>query len=180
MRMFLVILASLVLAVFALCEVVEGYPVPGWLYLPTAILFAVGIVRRAPAPAQIGRLAALAMLLAAIVVLYSVPWSSRKPFLRDLYRIKPGMTEAEVRQIMARYQEGTGWPSNPFAGVSVPRTLHDLGSSTAYSAGVSPSGELTLSNSLVFRHAMSGRFDSDWGIVSFSNGRVATVSFSPD
>jgi len=40
------------------------------------------------------------------VALYSLEWTTRKPFLRDLARIRAGMTEAEVRGIMRRYMEG--------------------------------------------------------------------------
>ena len=44
----------------------------------------------------------------------------------------------------------------------------------------STAGEFALRDALVFRHSNRGRFNSDWGIVSLSNGRVARVEFSPD
>jgi hypothetical protein len=46
--------------------------------------------------------------------------------------------------------------------------------------GSTAAGEMSLQNSVVFRHSDDGRFNSDWGIVEFQDGRVVGVRFSPD
>jgi hypothetical protein len=110
-----------------------------------------------------------------------VDWTTRKPFLRDLARVRVGMTEAEVRHIMGRYTQGTGWPANPFdTSTNATGTLTDVGSGSQYSTTTSPSGEMATQGLLVFRHSTDGAFNSDWGIVCLSNGRVVGVEFSPD
>jgi hypothetical protein len=64
---------------------------------------------------HIKRVAVALMVLAGcrswrfVTVLFSVrfvDWSGRKPFLRDFYRIKEGMTESQVDQIMSGYMKG--------------------------------------------------------------------------
>jgi hypothetical protein len=47
--------------------------------------------------------AALAMFLLAMGMLHLVPWNSRKRFLRDLNRIKPGMSLTDVEVMMSPY-----------------------------------------------------------------------------
>ena len=174
------VMASLALGLFAFAEALLAMPVAWWLYLLLVPLFAFGILRRQSASVQTRRLAAFAALVAFIAALYFVPWSTRKPFLHDLYSIQPGMTEAEVRRIMGRYMEGTGWPS-PYGGAPEGTgTLTDLGTGATHATGTSPSGQMTIESSLVFRHSNDGSFNSDWGIVTLKDGRVVGVSFSPD
>jgi hypothetical protein len=43
-----------------------------------------------------------------VLTIRTINWNSRKPFLRDLYRIKEGMTAAQVEQIMGNYTTGGG------------------------------------------------------------------------
>jgi hypothetical protein len=112
---------------------------------------------------QIG---ALALVLAASAMLYFVDWSTRKPFLRDLARVRVGMSEAEVRLVMAGYKEGTGWPIPP--------------SPSGSPAKPTPPTELILPHSLVFRHSDEAAFNSDWAIIALSEGKVARVEFSAD
>jgi hypothetical protein len=174
------VIAALALALFALAEVLLAMPVAWWLYLLLVPLFAFGILIRQPPFAQPKRLAAFVAVAAFIAVLYFVPWTSRKPFLQDLYSIRPGMTEAEVRRIMGRYIEGTGWPAVYGGTPAGTGTVTDLGTGATHATGTTPTGELTIQSSLVFRHSTDGAFNSDWGIVTFKDGRVADVSFSPD
>lgn len=158
-----------------------AYPVSWWLYLPVVLAFAAGLIRPIPVRSQLGRVGALAAFIALVATLYFVDWTTRKAFLRDLARVRVGMAEAEARQIMGRYMEGTGWPANPLAtSTSASSTLTDIGSRSQYSTAKSPSGEMVIRDSLVFRHSIDGRFNSDWGIVSLSRGRVVRVDFSPD
>ena len=181
MRIALITVAASALTLFALCEIGLAYPVAWWLYLSVAIAFAAGLIRATSVRSQFRRIVALVAVITVIAALYFVEWTTRKPFLRDLGRVRTGMTEAEVRQIMGRYMEGTGWPAIPGSSPSnAPGTLNIAGSASQYSTATSSSGEMVIRDSLVFRHSNDGAFDSDWGIISLSSGRVVSVEFSPD
>jgi hypothetical protein len=104
----------------------------------------------------------LALLIFSLILpVRFIDWDSRKPFLKDLYQVHVGMTEAQVDQIMGNYIRGSGWPTNPNPDV----------------AGVA---ELAIANSVIYRHTDAGWGDSDWGIVTYRNGRVVDVRYSPD
>ena len=181
LRTLWVIPAGLTFLLLALCELVLAFPVAWWLYVSVVLAFAAALVERAPLRRQPRRLGALAAITAIAATLYLVDWSTRKPFLRDLNRIKVGMSEAEVRQIMARYMTGTGWPASAGDGrQTASGTLSIVGSTSQYSTTVSSSGELQIRNAIVFRHSNDGAFDSDWGIVTFVGSRVVRVEFSRD
>jgi hypothetical protein len=180
MRVLLITIASFAASLFTLCEVVLAFPVAWWLYLIVALMFTAVVVRGASPCHQFRPLFTLAGLWALIATLYFVEWTSRKPFLRDLDRVRVGMTEVEVRQIMYRYLEGTGWPAFPDGNSNNASGMLMVGSGARYPTGASKSGELVIRDSLVFRHSKTARFNSDWGIVSLSSGRVVSVSFSPD
>ncbi len=181
MRVALITFAAIALVLFALCEVGMAYPVAWWLHLCVAIAFAAGLIRPEPVRSQLLRIGSLVAVIAVIATLYLVEWTTRKPFLRDLDRIRVGMTEAEVRYIMGGYMEGSGWPANRFdTSTNATSTLTDVGSGSQYATTTSPSGEMVIRDSLVFRHSTDGAFNSDWGIVSLSGGRVVRVEFSPD
>lgn len=180
MRIALLSLGTLGLVCLGICEIGLAYPVTWWLYLLPSAAFAAALIRFAPLRSQAGQVAALAALLGVIIGLYSIDWTTRKPFLRDLARVCPGMSEAEVLRIMGGYIRGTGWPAIPAADSSNAPTLVDASRGSRYATGVSPSNELTVGDSLVFRHSTNGRFNADWGIVTLSAGRVVRVEFSPD
>jgi hypothetical protein len=169
MRIVLQSIAAMALTLFVFWEVGVSYPVAGWLYLILFLFFCAGIFYPGSSRPAVVRGVALAVIGLVIGALHQVDWTSRKPFLRDFARIRAGMTEAEVRQIMTGYLVGTGWPALPL-------------DPAANSAGrpAPPAHELTLRNSIVFRHSNDGRFNSDWGIVRFSQGKVAETEFSPD
>jgi len=94
-----------------------------------------------------------------------VDWNSRKPFLRDLYRIKKGMTAAQVDQIMGGYMTGGAVsPGNP--GIRLDGRLLEEGE---HATGM-----------ICYRHTTEGWRNSDFGEVTFVNGRVVNVHFSPD
>jgi len=179
-RLLLFTFAALVLALLAWCEMGMAYPPAWWLYLLMALAFAVALIPFAPGRFQCIRIISLLVLFSILAALHYMPWTSRKPFLRDLDRIRAGMTEAQVRHIMNRYLEGTGWPASPRDNPTNGGTLSIMGSSLQYATTPSLSGELLLRNSLVFRHSTKGAFNADWGIVSLSKGRVVRVEFSPD
>ncbi|MCW5553532.1 MAG: hypothetical protein KIS67_15410 [Verrucomicrobiae bacterium] len=169
----LIVVTVLMAAMF---EILAFMPLPGWFYLLCIVVLAgAGLALRTT---QV-RLAILAGAL-LLGCLHLVPWSSRKPFLRDLARVKPGMSIQEVRSIMARYVEGTGWPANPFA-TDGEAVLQEAGTDRKFSTRANDAGEMEIQNSIVFRHNPDdGRFNSDWGVVKFQNSRVVNVSFLPD
>lgn len=94
-----------------LLEVGLGWPIDLWLYAVVAGLIATALLVWRPFASWSARVIILAALLAMMVTLSVVPWNGTKKSLRDLYRIEPGMSEADVHRIMARYPEGTGWPA---------------------------------------------------------------------
>jgi hypothetical protein len=135
------ILFDLTAAVSVYLPVVVGYSIL-WLIV-TAVL-----LRRQSRSAQ---LLVLGLFLAGMAVVSALNWDSRKPFLRDLYRIEPGMTVAQVDQIMAGYLRT---PASP--------------------------GQVNQDNGITYRHTIAGWGDSDWGVVAFQNNRVSHVEFLPD
>lgn len=180
LRHALIILGAFALALFAFSELGLGLPVAWWFYLGVVGVFAAALLRPVAVPRQSLRLGGLAVVIAGVAALYFVDWSTRKPFLRDLDRVQVGMTEAEVRRIMGRYMEGTGWPAIPGSSTNAPGTLNVVGSEARYAAEASSTGQLVIRDALVFRHSNDGAFNSDWGIVSLADGRVVKVEFSPD
>jgi hypothetical protein len=168
-------------------EVLADFPVPWKWYLGVVAACAVALIEcGVPLRAWIVRAGIVLLIAALSATLYFVDWSSRKVFLRDLDRVKVGMTEAEVRGIMGRYMEGTGWPVVP-PGVSPVRPKTPNSQSSAlltngaqYPVTPSPTEELRIRDSLVFRHSNKWYYDSDWGTVTFKAGRVVGVHFSPD
>ncbi len=175
MRFVLTICSIIALVLFALTEVLLSWPVAWWLYAILACIFivtlALGFTK-----ISIPRLTIILSSLISMATLYSIEWSSRKPFLRDLYSVRVGMTEQQVVKIMGKYISGTGFPANPY---SNPSELHD-NTGKAYKTESTSDGFLHLPGRLVFRHSDTSEFGADWGIVSFLNGRVVDVEFSPD
>jgi hypothetical protein len=111
------------------------------------------------------------LLVLSLLILYLVPWNSRKPFLRDLDRVTVGMTVSEVETIMGGYMKGTGWPANPFtkSGSSTGQ-LTEIGSGITMTTSNSPSGELMIQDSITYRHSDDGAFNSDWGVEKSGKG----------
>ena len=119
------------------------------------------------------------VLLLSLVILYVVPWSSRKVFLRDLANVHTGMTRPEVEAVMGAYMKGTGWPAVPEATSSTGQ-LTDVSSGITLTTRTAPSGELEIQDAITYRHSDDGAFNSDWGVVRFENGRVVGKAFMPD
>jgi hypothetical protein len=89
------------------------------------------------------------------------------------------MTVDQVENIMGRYITGTGWPVMP--GASSPTgQLIDVASGITLATSNSPSGEILIRDSITYRHSNDGAFNSDWGVVRFSNGFVVAKEFMPD
>ena len=124
------------------------------------------------------KLAVYLTFICCLVILHQVPWSSRKPFLRDLRRIKPGMTVAEVEAIMAKYVGQPGlspWPTQTHG----PRREYPVYSS-AVEQGPAPDENDDTLYYLEYRHTEHGDFYGDEGIVHFEKGKVSRVRFLPD
>jgi len=99
------------------------------------------------------RLLILALFAAAVAFILSINWNSRKPFLKDFYRLQEGMTGAQVDGIMGRYIKETDLP---------PLLL----------------GEGTVAvDAVVYRHTDGDWGKSDWGVIAFEDGRVAQTEF---
>lgn len=118
-------------------------------------------------------------LIVCLIILYVVPWNSRKPFLRDLDKIQIGMTVDQVEIIMGRYMKGTGWPAIP-GSKSPTGQLVEVGAGGTLATSNSPSGELVIQDSITYRHSNDGAFNSDWGVVKFNDGKVVAKKFMPD
>jgi hypothetical protein len=174
-QVILLIAGVFALAGLFLWEVGLAFPAPWWLYLMVALVFVPALIRPGSWRKQMDRWAILAAVVIGLAVLCLVDWNTRKPFLRDLAKVRTGMTEQQVRQIMGRYLEGTGWPAGSGSG-----TLSTVLSPWQYEIDSSSPGEMKIRDALVFRHSTDGAFDSDWGIISFSHGRVIRVEFSAD
>ena len=107
----------------------------------------------------------LTLLAVTLLSVRFVDWDSRKPFLKDLFRVKEGMTVSEVEQIMGGYMTGGGVP---------------LGSpGTRLDGRVVASGE-PVTGTISYRHTNEGWGNSDWGVVTFESGRVVETRFFPD
>lgn len=162
------------LALAAAWEAIVRVPLPLPVYavfgglMVTMLVFAWKPVRRVMAPAVV--------LISGLLILYAVPWTTRKAFVMDLYKIKPGMTEGQANAIMHSYVRGSGWPPCPLApigtrvdgGPELPRGVSE------HALPPPPAGK-----QMIFRHS-DARFDSDWGIVLLNDGRVVSVDFSAD
>jgi hypothetical protein len=104
-----------------------------------------------------------------VVVLFSIrlfDWNSRKPFLKDFYRVKEGMTVDQVEQIMGSYMGGPCEPTLP---------SEASGGQQAIETAV-----LAEPDRAVYRHTDEGWGNSDWGEVTFEEGRVVEIQFLPD
>ena len=99
----------------------------------------------------------------SVVCIYSVAWNSRKPFLQDLFSVRAGMTASEVHGVMKGYIRGTRWSTPPYG-----RYAQDN------------LGQLAVPKAVVYRHSTLAAYNADWGIVTFSSGRVVRVEFSAD
>jgi hypothetical protein len=112
------------------------------------------------------KLLILGLLLVVLFSIRLVDWNSRKPFLKDFYRVEEGMTVEQVEQIMGGYMGGPCEPTcspDPSGGQQAIETEVQTGPDRA-----------------VYRHTDEGWGNSDWGEVTFEEGRVVEIQFLPD
>lgn len=150
MRSLGLFLAVAILSGAAYVELLLLVPSAWYTYSAVVVLVIAWAVRREPLRRQSRRLALASALAIVAVTLYVVPWSTRKPFLRDLSSIRPGMTADQVRKQMSSY-------------IAVAEQRH--------------SGALSR---LSYRHSDHWRFNADFGNIYIVSGRVAQVEFSAD
>jgi len=94
----------------------------------------------------------LALFVILNVTIWTVDWNSRKPFVRDLHRIQPGMRIAEVDQIMSPYMRSPAAP-----------------------------GTITDDKTVGYRHTLLAWGNSDIGLVRYNaDGYVNDITFLPD
>jgi hypothetical protein len=125
------------------------------------------------------RLTVVATILCLILGVRYADWNSRRPFIRDLLRIRTGMTVADVEAIMSGYMKGTGlsWPP---IWDDKPKGFNSVSPATSGAVIKGENGEMKLAGSLVYRHSTDGAYNADWGVVGFENEKVITVEFLPD
>jgi hypothetical protein len=125
------------------------------VYAAFWVLVGVLLLRGSPARR---RFLILGFLVIAVFSVHFINWNSRKPFLKDLYRIKEGMTEAQVEQIMGKHIKEIDLPGSP-------------------PGGATEKEDLSPRNSVLYRHTDEGWGDSEWGVITFENGHVARTEF---
>ena len=85
------------------------------------------------------------------------------------------MPKNEVDQLFGKYKKGTNWPA------SSGKTAELIGTRRGtYDVDTSKTDQLTLKNCDVYRHSDDGKYDSDWGIICFKDGKADWVDFAPD
>ena len=91
--------------------------------------------------------------ICAVMILSTrfMDWNSRKPFLRDLLRLRNGMTGEQVKGIMSRH-------------------------TTSEEAD----DDMNTSATLYYRHSDDAEYNADWGKITMRGGRVVAVHFLPD
>jgi hypothetical protein len=116
------------------------------------------------------KFAAYVAALAALVTLIFMPWHPRKRFVRDLYSLDSGMTVDEVEAVMGGYMKGAGkkWVVPGDSAASTAGPAFPAGDERAHATGT-----------MTYRWDDSD-YDSDWGQVTFADGRVVKVEFLPD
>lgn len=155
-----------VLGLFGLAELLVHLPLPRWLYALVVAVEAVFLLSLRLAGASRARQRVIAAIMTALVALHLLPFCSCKPFHRDLDRVAPGMTYAEVEQLMGSYMKGAGakWYVAPWG--ERPPTEPPAGG--------------PLEGTVIYRHSDVWYHDSDWGMVTFADDRVVHVEFSGD
>ena len=155
----------LALSIFLLLDLIFGVSA----YVQFVVIYAgfwvlVGILLLIGRPLR-EKFLILGLFLVLVVSIRFVDWNSRKPFLKDFYRIEAGMTEREVDQVMAGYMKSYGGGPPP----SMRKTEPEY----------DEQGRL-VTGWITYRHTTEGWGNSDWGEITFEDGQVVTKRFLPD
>jgi hypothetical protein len=147
-----IVAAAGAVLIYATLEIALAVPLPLSLYLPGIMALLVISTVAALADRQTWRRAALVGAAGSLllVLLFLVPWTSRKSFLRHLHRVETGMTRREAREVML-----------PYRPVGEGEVTADTADSYRH-------------------ETQNPRYNSDVGLIEFEDGRVAEVKFLPD
>ncbi len=116
------VLLGVLLGFFAFCDSEAGVSaLPAWNAVILCLGLGFGAFGSRSAPWLI-RAGLCGAFVGGVVGIRLAEWSSRKPFLRDFYSLRMGMTRGEVDAVMGRYLTGTGWPANPYVRAEAPRS----------------------------------------------------------
>ncbi len=125
------------------------------------------------------RAVCIAAFVFPIILLPWLVWDTRKAMLQDFERVRVGMTEEEVTDIMGAWRTGTGWPAPPGNG-GVADEKGELAAGTVHLLGGSGTIELGA-KTVIYRHTNEGWGNSDWAIVEYNDSRrVIRKEFSHD
>jgi hypothetical protein len=125
------------------------------LYPVAVVSFAaLGVIACLPLLAGRSRAVQLALPLLVVLLVLMVQlinWDSRKPFLRALDRIEPGLTVEQVDTLMSGYLRSPARPGT--------------------------SGDSSV---IAYRHTDEGWGNSDIALITIINGHVTSREFLPD
>jgi hypothetical protein len=173
-----IVLCLMGLALAALAEIGAAFCLSAMQFFLYGLAWTVAQLPFLLYRASLRKTSVTVLFWAVLLVLFLVPWNSRKVFLNDFDQIRVGMDKSEVEALMSGYIEGTGWPALSTDGQS--STLIEIGTGVTLITSATTSGELKVSDALVYRHSETADFNSDWGLIHFKNGKVTAKVFMPD
>ena len=186
------------LALIASLEIYVARPLLLTIYVMLAVVLSIPVVILVVQKFVKTALIVYLLFLCGFVVFHNVPWSSRHGFLCELGRIKPGryldrtdpgmiaiarrhgpgMTFAEVEQIMGSYTVviGEKW-YRPLKEPSNGRVRF----AAYYEPDINAHRKVKVMNGRAgYQYSGEARFNGDFGWVDFRDGRVVRVKFLPD
>jgi hypothetical protein len=151
LRSFLVVTGVLAVLVGVLIdfEAIGDFVIPFWAYVTAHLAILVGFLKR-------GALKNLAFVLPVFALTIPLTCLGMSSLGHHLYRIKPGMSVSQVRQIMVGFKEGSGLIS-PYTGE-----------------------EFVAGGCLIFRDPRHSESHRAWGTVNILDGAVTDIFISPD
>ena len=152
----LILLLSACLPVFIFLD--DFYPLSVTpLTTPTCAMLGAVIGRNLFRRMKTGsRLTLLALVICSVLATEYLDWNPRKPLIRDLYRVRVGMSVGEVEQIMTGHLKGFGTPDN------LARDFREE------------------DNPIVYRTGEGGAYNADMATIRIKDGRVEAVDFLHD
>ncbi len=155
-RIVMSALGLFVLLFYGLIDVWYDKGLPLAAFLGYAGFWTIVLLAIAFAPFQRRKLAAVPVFVVLLTLLWAVPWMPRKRFLQHYWRIRPGMNVAQVEAHMKPFADiGPAQPARP-----IPPEFN---------------------GTLYYHHTQDDwRYNADIARVTFRNGKVREVSFSPD
>jgi hypothetical protein len=124
-----------------------------------------------------GRVSGLRFVLLGILLaaLTGCPPNTQRYLLESMQKLKLGMSKSEADTIMTPYTKGTSWPY--ISALKIELTGSRRG---VYAIDQRRNEELTLEGCDVYRHSELPKYDSDWGILCYTAGKLDWIDFSED